>query len=287
MLATRLPGQFIVVAIALLASGSIDAAGLRPLPPGDLTPAQQRSLDDLVASPDYFSPAMRLREQANEGVFHALEALSTNKDKEVRGRAGYALVLIASKETLGAAIRIALTDKEVRVRETIATGLMSREIAELMTEAGLLEECKKGLADKKLEVRLAFALILQINHDPSGIAVLEKGLAHRDHHWQETSAEALAELGNDAGGAILIKMLNYDDKNHPLIRANPEARADQAALASLLETINDERVRVCGHLAKLRHRQALPVLEKLTRSQVARVAEAAKVAIEAIGKESP
>lgn len=254
-------------------------AELRTLPPGDVTPEQQRLLDEIVSSPDYFTPAMRLKTQANQGVLRKLEELAVSKEKELRTRAAYAMVVIASRETLAAAVRVALTDKETAVRESVAMGLLSPDVSKVMAEAGLLDECRKGLGDKKLEVQLAFAVILQVNGDKSGISVLEKGLKHRDHHWQETSAEALAALDDDSGAPILIKMLSYDDKSHPLLKANRELRTDREAWTRLLETVNDERVRVCGLLGKLSYQKAIPVLEKLSRSSPSRVAEAAKEAI--------
>ena len=268
-----------LLSLCFLAPHCAHAQELKPLPTGDVDPDQERWLEKLATAADYYSPAMRLQKSANSGVFAKLNELASDKSKKKRARAGFALSLIPTKETLNRCLELALNDKDAGVRTQVAGSLLANDNPVLLKKAELLDELKKGLEDRKQDVQLTFALILGRNQDASGIDVLKRGLHHSYHHWQETSAEALAELGDDAGALVLIKMLKYTDKNHPFLKANADLRKDEEAWRDLLNTVNEERVRVCGHLGRLRCEKGLPVLEKLTTAKDANVAKAATHAI--------
>ena len=112
--------------------------------------------------------------------------------------------------------------------------------------------------------------------------VLKEMLKHSDHHRRESAAESLAELGDDSGAAELVKMLEYTDKNHPLLTSNKEMKSDKDGWKNLLKIVDEERIRVCGHVEKLKIQKAKGALQKLAGSTNPNVAEAAKKALSAL-----
>ncbi len=275
------PLHVLLACAALLQSP--DSGELKETPSGSLSTQQSSWLEQLRTAPppEWMTAAESLATKANSAVIEELVALTRQKQEELRARAGFVLAKARSKESLTAAVQLALTDKSVEVRKTVASYLLS-DAAGLLTKAGLLEETRKGLADKNEDVRFAFAMILAKSGDKDATPILKAMLKHSDHHRREAAAESLAELGDDSGAAVLIKMLEYTEKNHPLLIANGEMKKDKNSWDRLLKLIDEERIRVCGHVAKLKITKAKSALEKLSASPNAPVAEAARTALAAL-----
>jgi HEAT repeat protein len=115
-----------------------------------------------------------------------------------------------------------------------------------------------------------------------GAEILKKALDDKDHHVRETAAEALAELGDDSGANVLIKMLKYTERNHPFLLANKDVQRDKSAWADLVKITVDEKVRVCGLLGSLKCKEARSVLKTLSQSKTSEIAEAASNALKEI-----
>jgi HEAT repeat protein len=275
-----------LASVAVPAIQAPAGADLRVLPAGSLSTQQGQLLERLKTEPlpQWLSTADLLASKANTGVASALMDLADESSEEVRRRAGFVLAKLGTLETLGAALALALEDESAEVREFVASALYAGGVPAQLGKAKLIERVKEGLTDKDEDARFTFAMILARVGDPAGKPVLKKLLAHKDHHRRESAAEALAELGDDSGAAVLVKMLEYTDKNHPLLVANKESMQDPEARAGLLEMVNDERVRVCGHVGKLKVERARRALQKLSTSENAAVAEAASKALAALAE---
>ena len=277
--------SFALVALLLfLPARQLHAGELKKLPDAPLSDAQRNLLDQLrnTPPPNWMQAAHRLSSDANRSVLEELIKLAGDGEEDLRARAGFVLVDIKAKESLEQAVAIALTDRSASVRARIAAGLLSGETPDLLEEAGLIEAVTKGLEDRNKDVRFSFAMILAAVGDRSGIPVLRKMLTHSDHHRRESAAEALAGLGDDSGINVLIKMLSYTDKNHPFLKANKELKKNAASWKNILQTVREERMRVCGHLGRLKNRKALKVLEKWAASDDADVSAAARKAADEI-----
>lgn len=270
----------VVLCVAL--ASSTTASELTELAKTPLTPRQRLLLENLQTADFYHPVAQELAQKATVEVLSKLEALGESEEDTLRERAGVVLAMIPNKKALAAALAIALGDRREPTRAMVANTLLTAKTPQLLKKAELLETCKAGLEGKSKAVGLAFALVLQKTGDASGARVLRKALKNKDHHIRETAAEALAELGDDSGGKVLVKMLRYTDKNHPLLRANKELKRDADGWKRLLHTVNQERIRVCSHVAKLKLKKATPALKKLATSPTQEVADAAQQALEAI-----
>ena len=281
----KLCSPSLVVWILLLSlSHTADGATLKTLPVGPLSDFQKKQLIELktAAPPLWMNAAQRLTSGANSAVLEGLIELSKDKNDDLRARAGFVLAKIPAKEALAQALDLARCDKSTDLRLTVASYLMAAGIPELLEEAELIDAVKKGLEDKRKDVQFCFAMILAAIGDRSGEKILEKMLSHSDHHRRESAAEALAALGNDAGINVLFNMLTYTDKNHPFLKANKAMKKNEETWKDLLRKVDEERIRVCAHMARLKNEKGLKVLQKWAASDDAEIAKAAGDAIVAI-----
>jgi HEAT repeat protein len=275
----------VLVGLLLFLPGrQLHAEELKSLPDGPLTDLQRSQLEQLKSSPPpvWMQAARRLALQANTSLLEELIELAKEKKEDLRARAGFVLVNIKAKESLEQALELALTDRSAAVRAKVSAGLATEGIPGLLEESGLIEAVKRGLADRNKDVRFSFAMTLAAAGDGTGIPVLKKMLTHSDHHRRESAAEALARLGDDSGINVLIKMLSYTDRNHPFLKANKELKKNTATWKNILQSVREERIRVCGHLGRLKNKKALKVLEKWAASEDTEVSAAARKAADDI-----
>lgn len=276
-----------IVCSALLLIGLFlpaSAQELKKLDTGPLTNLQRSLLEQLktVPPPQWMMTARKLADKPSASVLTELEKLANDDQEETRKRACYTLIKMKTKESLERAVKTALSDKSPSLRITVSSYLSSEDTPDLLNKANLMVESKKGLSDRKQEVRFAFALILAKAGDKAAVPTLKKMLSNRDHHHRQSAAESLAELGDDSGVKILIKMLSYTDKNHPFLKANKSMKKDASAWDSLLRIVREERLRICGLLGRLKAEKALPVLRKLAGSKDPEISKAARKSIEDI-----
>ncbi|MFN0058691.1 MAG: HEAT repeat domain-containing protein [Planctomycetota bacterium] len=282
-----MPSLRVVLACLALSLPQIASAGtLKELAAGPLSAQQTQWLASLKSAPmpEWMGAAENLATKANTSVLAELVKLSQEKSDDLRIRAGRVLIKIRAKQSLAVAMQLALADKSTEVRKAVATDLCADGVADLLKPADLLAEAKQGIADKIDDVRFAFAMILAKNGDAAATPTLKEMLKHSDHHRRESAAESLAELGDDSGGAILIKMLEYTEKNHPLLVANKDVKKDEASWNNLLRIVDAERIRLCGHIGKLKLKKAKGALEKLAAAKNPKVAEAAQHALNALAE---
>lgn len=241
----------------------------RKLVDGPLGDQDQAALAMIPEAPPDRLPSVqeRLADSLSRTVLERLVALAGAKKPELRARAATTLLLMGVDESIRAGLSVAVGDKDKAVRRRLASTLP--QIAGALELCGSRDEVAKGLADKDSYARAAFALALGRLGDERAIPILKRdGIKHRDHHVRESAAEALAELGDDAGVKVLVSMLTRT--RHPAGDSLPERLFVQ------------EKVRVCGHLAKLRAKGAVPALKRAARSKNAELAKAARAALDAI-----
>ena len=208
----------------------------------------------------------QLADSLSRAVMKHLVELAGNKQPEIRARAATTLLMMGVDEPLRAGLSLARQDKDKKVRLRLASALF--QVLGALEASSLIDEVAKGLSDRDQNVRTAFALVLGRLGDQRALPVLKTGLKNRDHHVRESAAEALAELGSDAGVNVLIGMLSR--KKHPGGSALPE------------QVVIDEKIRICGYLARLRAKKALTALKRAARSKNPELAAAAKRAVDAM-----
>lgn len=270
-----------LVFVAMFFVSSADPPKLREIPRQSMTSRQKALLGQLQSdpAPQWMIAAESLAKSPNSELVEKLSALGKSPNADHRRRAALVLSKIPSKASLGPALAVAVGDPDPKVRQDVALYLNADGTPSLLSEAKLLEPARKGLEDKIKEVRYAFALILSKVGDKAAIPTLKSMLKKRDHHIKESAAEGLAELGDDSGARVLIKMIRYTDRNHPFLVANKEVKREPKSWARLLETVDQERIRVCGHLEKLKCTKAKKALEKLRDRARPAVKEAAMKAL--------
>jgi len=227
--------------------------------------ALKAALEELSAAPPERMRMVeeQLADSMSRAVVAELVELSRSKKADTRARAATTLLLMGLDEPVRAGLAVALGDPDKGVRLRLASTLFEVR-AVLRTD-----DVAPGLEDRDAAAKATFAMVLGGLGDRRAVPVLRTaGLKNSDHHVRESAAETLAELGDDAGVTILIGMLS---------------RAKHPAGASLPERlVVEEKVRVCGHLERLRARKAVPALKQAARSKNAELAAAANRALAAI-----
>lgn len=277
----------IMVVLAVLAAVSpLAAQKLVDLADTPVTKRQEALLGRLVAvpAPGQFDVANQLATKPSRPLVERLTSLSRGEKAEQRIRAALVLGKIPARSALERVVSLAVGDTDESVRVAAVGMLLADGVAGLVKEAGLADSMHGGLEDSSLDVRFGVALVLARTGDEAAAPVLKKGLKDRDHHRREEAAEALALLGDASGVGVLIKMIRYTDRTHPALKANRELEGTEA-WKRLVASVHEERIRVCGHLARLKAKRALSALKKLVRAKDARVAAAAKKAVAAISAE--
>ncbi|HEX6810815.1 MAG TPA: HEAT repeat domain-containing protein [Planctomycetota bacterium] len=261
-----------------LADGTTKRHAAR-LADGGPTPAAEKQLarmqkGEVLALPEL----LQLTENCTSALVAELQKLVAGKNAAVRGAAGRALALAATKESMRTALDAALADN---------TGALWREIANALTGGaclGALEELsacadiEKGMASKDKAVRGVCAWIATKLGSQTAIPVLATFVADSDHHVRESAAVCLAEAGNDAGAKVLLAICKRE--RSPAMEANRDA--DPATRELVARATLRERIHACELLGKLRHAAAAPTLTALSKHADAGIASAAKKALEAL-----
>jgi HEAT repeat protein len=238
----------------------------RAMVPGALTAEQRADLDGLAKVDDlaFLQARQRLAASMSEAVLARLGEIAASSDPAARARAGDVMVKMGTEASVDAAVALGLGDASDKVRTQVASSLSG--IAGLVATQGWQEKLRPGLEHKDRTVRALFSLALGRAGDATAIPVLRRdALTHADHHVRESAAETLAELGDDGGLDLLLKMARRT--KHPA--------GDDAILLA-------ERIRVCGLLGKLGNEKAVTTLKTIARSRDESLADAAKQALDAI-----
>lgn len=211
--------------------------------------------------------AEQLGRRPTQAVLDALTALTADTKKDLRSRAITALTLLRTRESVVAAAKAVLEEKDAALRRETSNVLYT--VWEIFRRAPVGELVARGLADKDREVRITFATLAPLN-DPAAIPVLKAdGLKHSDHHTRESAAVELGLRGDGAGESILLGMLS-----RPKLPG-----IDDAALMERL--MIREKVRICSILGKLKTAAGKAALRKAAKSGPDAVRRAAEAALAA------
>lgn len=255
--------------VAVIDEKGKESVTIRTLPAGPVAPEAQALLDTLVtAKKDEWRALLDpLAQQATSGVLDALVKLTVDAKKESRARAIDALARLRTRESVTAATRAVLAEKESATRRAAASLLFS--VVELFRRCEAVESVAAGLADKDAGVRVVFAQLSPADCADALPVLRVDGLKSSDHHVRESCALELGRRGDAAGETILAAIL---------ARTKLTGVADDdPALATRLMV--EEQVAVCEVFGKLATAGAKAALEKATRSPHAAVQEAAKRAL--------
>jgi len=222
----------------------------------------QKSLLGQVAS---FHAAMtnpavsKLIDGASEECVAELNRLALKKSAKNREAAIGLLSLVGSEGAVRRVVKIAVNDPDPKIRFAAANYLLKPNCIRCVKSAGLIEEVRKGFADKKRNTRFCLAYVAGKAGDVKAVPILKKNLKNSDHHFRESAALLLAELGDASGIRQLLKM----------------AKAKKN---------DNECIAICQALSRLGDKKALTALKSVAKSKNARVATAASHAIEKITK---
>lgn len=206
----------------------------------------------------------RLADTMSRAVKDRLLELARDKKPELRARAVETLLLMGTAEALQAGLDLALGDADASVRHRGGSALF--HVLGALRADGLADSVARGLLDRDARVKATCALVLGHLKDERARDALKVCLKSGDHHLRESAAEALAELGDDAGVGVLLAMLT---------RAKHPTGDPRIAL--------DEKIRVCGLLGRLKARRAVDALRKAARAEESELAAAAQRALDEIG----
>lgn len=209
----------------------------------------------------------RLAERPTQGIIDGLMEMSTNRKKELRGRAYTGLAALRTREGVLAAANAILDERDAALRRESASLLFS--VREVLRRSDAAEAFQRGIADKDAGVRVAFALLAPIENESAITVLRDQGLKNRDHHIRESSALALGRRGDVAGEKVLVSMLAR--KKLPGFGAG-----DQELMSRMLST---EKVMVCQILGAFGTKTAISALRKATKSQDGEVRAAAEAAL--------
>lgn len=239
-----------------------------------LTPAAEALLAQLrdTRNDDWRSALQTLGARPTRGVHDAMLALSTHKQRELRGRAIWGLCALHTKVSVMAASEAILTEKDAGLRHDNSSALYSVE--EIFRRCDSLAAVERGLQDADVGVRLTFATLSPRDHEAGTAVLREVGLTNRDHHVRESSAEELGLRGDAAGESILISMLARTKM--------PGVDKSDAELGERL--LIEEHVRMCAILGKLGSKNGQAALEKALKSPHEAVRDAAKKALDGFAK---
>lgn len=216
----------------------------------------------------WFPDAELLGARPTKSLHDALVALTVHADPKLRRRGVVALARLRTKESVAAAAKAVVAEKDTAARRDGATALFAAR--EILGRADAAETIRAGLADKDAAVRLGFAFLAPPG-DERAVAVLKaSGLADADHHVRESAATELARRGDGAGERILVDMLAR--------KRMPGVDPGDAALGERL--LVREQVEICTLLAKLKSARGKAALESARKSPFEKVRAAAEKALE-------
>jgi HEAT repeat protein len=209
-----------------------------------------------------------LRERRTRSVFDALLAQSKDNRKELRLRAIAALSRLCTKESAMAVANAVLAEKDAGTRKSAASAMFA--VGEVLKRCDFAATLGKGLADKDVEVRVAFAMLSPPADAAAALVLRNDGLKHSDHHVRESAATELAERGDPAGESLLLGMLSWTRV--------PGLEGD----ADFLERqLIRQQVQICAALGKLGTATAKAALTKASSSRFEAVRKAAAAALAA------
>lgn len=259
------PGDVVVITDdAGAETVTIPATAEPPDAPG--TPAALSSLKD-PKSGEWRTAAERLGARPTKALLDALVLLTADPKKELRSRAITALAEQRTKEGVVAAATAVLAEKDTGLRRDAASILYA--VGEILRRADAKELIQRGLADKEVMVRIAFATLSPRDLEAATAVLRTDGLKHSDHHVREQTAVELGLRGDGAGEALLVNML---------ARAKLPGIDDPVLMERLMTR---EKVEICGILGTLGTETAKAALRKATASTSESVRKAAKAALDA------
>jgi HEAT repeat protein len=256
----------VVAVIDAKGKESVIIPELADAPDSPAATAALASLED-PRNKDWLGAASQLGEKPTRSLHDALVKLSAGKSKEIRGRAMFALANLRTKESVVAATKALLAEKDAATRRTAASAIGSvREI--FMRSDGASESLLAGMKDADPTVRFIFASMSPPDTE-GAIEILKKdGLGNGDHHVREDAAFELGKRGDASGESILIDVLTR--KSIPGIQTDAE---------TMKRVMIREQIAVCEILGKLGTPGAKAALKRAASSGLEPVRKAAEEAL--------
>jgi hypothetical protein len=264
------PGDVVVI---ILAGGkeevTIPALLESPDPPE--AAALLASLRDPKNEAWLLETAPSLAKRPTRGIHDALVALTTDKSRETRARAIGTLTQLHTKESVTAATKAVLAEKDTTARRRGALLLFS--VQEIFQRSDAAASVEAGIAHSDPTVRYVFAMLSPPDLEAANAILRNEALKSSDHHVRESAALELGQRGDAAGTSVLIGMLGRTSL------PGFEAR-DPLGERLMIE----EQVEVCAVLGKLGGDGAKAALGKAASSRFEPVKAAARKALETIAK---
>jgi len=233
----------------------------------------QLAKGDPVAVPEL----MRLAQDRSKQLFAELQQLAKSTTPAVRTRVAKVMAMAGTPESVRGALQAAFAPNNGNLLHELAGLLNATAVAALHGEDGVAL-VEKGLASKDHDGRFACAWLGAWLGSAAALPVLATFVGDSDHHVREDAAMVLAAQGNDAGAKLLVTMARRD--RSPEMEAN--RGADEATKALVARLARRERLRACELLGRLRAQSALAMLRGLAAGKDQELAAVAKRAIERI-----
>lgn len=209
----------------------------------------------------------RLAAQPSQAVLDDLVALAAERKKELRSRAIEALVGLRTKESVLAAAKAILGEKDRSLHRSAASRLFA--VQEIFKRSDRGELVRAGIGDRDRTVRYVFAMLSPPDMEKANAVLRKESLKDRDHHVRESAAMELGLRGDRSGERVLIRMLAR--------KKLPGFHDDEKLMIRYLIR---EQVAICKILGRFGTDAAKAALQKATSSPHASVSGAARAALE-------